>query len=150
MNTDRLLTLARNLRTLPIDPDRFSMHAWFDTSESDKDGLANEVGGCGTTACACGWATTVPEFRAAGLGLGIPPYALPLDGVGRVSIVYRTPTVTHYDRTAVQRFFGIEFYDAEYLFDPSSYPDYESVAPADVAERIEDLVANGSHPTDED
>lgn len=56
--TDRLLRLADFLDTVP--PEQFDYNIWF-------NGTA--LGECGTTACALGWATAIPEFQALGLEL---------------------------------------------------------------------------------
>jgi hypothetical protein len=62
MNADRLLKLANFLDNLP--PERFRFNAWVGDGWECKPDLS-----CGTTACALGWATTIPEFAAAGLCL---------------------------------------------------------------------------------
>lgn len=54
----RLLKLARFLDTLP--PERFYFGRWASAVCIDD---------CGTTACAMGWATTIPAFRKLGLRL---------------------------------------------------------------------------------
>lgn len=60
MRTDRLLTLAAFLDSLP--PERFDFGHWVGDKWEGRPDLS-----CGTTACAAGWATTIPEFREAGL-----------------------------------------------------------------------------------
>jgi hypothetical protein len=64
----RLLKLADFLATLPNR--RFCFVSWV----GDSPGPGGEVpklgaAGCGTTACAMGWATAIPAFRRLGLGL---------------------------------------------------------------------------------
>lgn len=58
----RLLRLAELLEKLP--PHRFDFGHWAGT---DWEGAANLS--CGTTACALGWATSIPAFRRLGLHL---------------------------------------------------------------------------------
>jgi hypothetical protein len=58
-----LLLLADFLDKL--DPARFDYTDWVGDSWEGKQDLS-----CGTTACAMGWACTMPEFRALGLRLG--------------------------------------------------------------------------------
>lgn len=58
----RLLKLADFLSTLPRR--RFDFRTWVGESWKGKKDLS-----CGTTACALGWATTIPSLRRAGLRL---------------------------------------------------------------------------------
>lgn len=69
-NTPALRTLAAFLRTVPRK--KFNYCSW---AGPEYNGAATAVD-CGTTACAFGWATAIPEFRAQGLCLkGTPgPY----------------------------------------------------------------------------
>jgi hypothetical protein len=59
---DRLLTLADFLDTVPEEQFCFAM--WVDDNYNGRP-----LRGCGTTACAMGWATQIPEFQALGLAL---------------------------------------------------------------------------------
>jgi hypothetical protein len=56
----RLLLLADFLEKLP--PERFNYGEWVGKDWGGKQDLS-----CGTTACALGWACTMPEFQALGL-----------------------------------------------------------------------------------
>ena len=58
----RLLKLADFLDTVP--PKRFDFRYWVGSTWKGKEDLS-----CGTTACALGWATTMPIFRRLGLRL---------------------------------------------------------------------------------
>lgn len=58
----RLLKLAALLRTLPRK--RFDYNVWVGGSWKGAADLS-----CGTTACALGWATTMPSLRRLGLHL---------------------------------------------------------------------------------
>lgn len=58
----RLLKLADFLDKLP--PERFDYSSWVGDDWGGRQDLS-----CGTTACALGWATTMPEFRRLGLRL---------------------------------------------------------------------------------
>ena len=62
MRNDRLTTLANFLKTVPKQ--RFDFTRWVGKSYQGKADLS-----CGTTACAVGWATTIPTFRQLGLFL---------------------------------------------------------------------------------
>ena len=59
---NRLLKLADFLDTVP--PERFDYARWVGESWQGDPDLS-----CGTTACALGWASTIPEFRKLGLRL---------------------------------------------------------------------------------
>lgn len=58
----RLLSLAKFLEKLPRE--RFDYESWVGDDWKGKEDLS-----CGTTACALGWATTIPSLRKAGLRL---------------------------------------------------------------------------------
>ncbi len=58
----RLLVLADFLDTIPLK--RFDYETWAGASWKGKKDLS-----CGTTACALGWATTIPAFKKLGLKL---------------------------------------------------------------------------------
>lgn len=60
MNRERLLKLADFLETLP--PSRFNFSSWFGNGADGRPDIS-----CNSTACALGWATAIPEFRALGL-----------------------------------------------------------------------------------
>jgi hypothetical protein len=55
MNKERLLKLADFLDALP--PERFNYGSWVGDDWKGMQDLS-----CGTTACALGWATTIPEI----------------------------------------------------------------------------------------
>jgi hypothetical protein len=64
MNKERLLKLCDLLDT--IDDDKFDYSSFVD---------GPHLGACGTTACALGWATAIPEFGELGLCLMWNPYS---------------------------------------------------------------------------
>lgn len=101
----RLRELADLLDSLP--PERFSYASWVGRSwEGDPD-LS-----CGTTACALGWATTMPELRRAGLSLGWTWSA----GAQPVLRWATTNTLTGLD--AAMAVFGLADREAWWLFMP--------------------------------
>lgn len=59
---NRLLKLADFLETVP--PKRFRFSSWVGDDWQGREDLS-----CGTTACAVGWASTIPAFRKLGLRL---------------------------------------------------------------------------------
>lgn len=112
----RLLKLAAFLRTVPRR--RFDYSTWIGEDWKGAQDLS-----CGTTACAMGWAATMPEFRRLGLRLdeGVPS----LDGNG-----------DGFD--AAQELFGLELSESIDLFAPD---DGEANAtPKQVAKKIEQFV----------
>jgi hypothetical protein len=120
---ERLAFLAKKLRE-PLPEDIiFSLWAW------------HRKHSCGTTACAMGLAATYPELQAEGLRLlrksngraGTPP------AYGRVSGI-----------DAAVTFFGIPQDAALRFFAPATYADSWSATPVDVANRIDQWLAE--HP----
>lgn len=104
----RLLTLAHFLKT-EIDRRQFSMIIY------------REDTGCGTAACALGWATTIwPEtFQVRG--------GLLYSGKERIS----------YGDIKVETFFGLDTFEACSLFGPD-----HNVTPIQKAKEIEELVSS--------
>jgi hypothetical protein len=124
MNKERLLKLADFLETLPAE--RFRIRTWASPHFTPTD--------CNTTACACGWATTIPEFADAGLKLE--------KDCGELYLTYNG-----YKRSeAAARFFEISDYAAEYLFLPSEDDSEDreflpgNASALDVATRIREVV----------
>ncbi len=112
MNRHRLEVLSKFLRTLPVK--KFDIETW----RSD----------CGTTACAIGWACTIPEFQEAGLEID-EPYEMP-SFMGAF----------HYP--AVAKFFDIKTEMSKILFSPVFYA--ANPTPSDVADKIDTLLAGGA------
>lgn len=88
-----------------------------------------QPGGCGTSACACGYATTHPWFQKQGLGRG------------QRDFVPRFQDKESWD--AVQAFFAIDFRGARHLFEDSQYREHGyNPTPKQVAKRIRAFVAS--------
>lgn len=67
----RLTTLIKFMRSLPASANKhFKMDSWA-AGIYDKSGplTAETLKECGTSACAAGWAATIPSFRRAGYSL---------------------------------------------------------------------------------
>lgn len=126
----RLQKLADFLKI--VDEAQFDLRDW----RSDGFDMDNpEHSSCGSTACAVGWACTIPEFRAEGLTIG-----------GSGSPSYRTEAVTYEHWYAVQAFFGLSCGESYELFSALEYEDDSGkviATPADVIKRIEDLLVKG-------
>jgi len=132
MHKERLIKLAEFLERVP-DSKTFDLGTWFTAEHGpvcflDKDALKGNVTRedmhtCGTTACAMGWAVTIPEFREAGLQnqWGMPMFH------GRHG----------YDAAAL--FFGITYEQSMHLFDPFRYRMAELRDPLAVARRLREL-----------
>ena len=73
MNIERLRILIAYMRKLPAKAaDHFDMSTWFtgNLKRMNKNGFIQDkkdVMACGTSACALGWAATVPLFQKQGL-----------------------------------------------------------------------------------
>ncbi len=135
MNEQRLLRLADFLET-EVPPERFNLGTWGDGNLTK----------CGTAGCACGWATTIPEFKEAGFVLMVFDWE---DEHTHPDwhIAYCPPgdeVWTGWD--AATKFFDITKPMAVYLFSQSSY--HDDASPADVAACIRKFVENGKPKTD--
>jgi len=118
----RLLKLADFLLTVPAE--QFNMKNWALKEKNGKPA-------CGTVACACGWATTIPSFRKAGFRLVGTEFRPELEYKGS------------YQFYAAAKFFDISVVDAEYLFHPASYGFYNPKIKT-VTDRIKKFVAKRS------
>ncbi len=135
MNKRRLLKLAEFLEKVPRK--RFDYASWVGDDWGGKQDLS-----CGTTACAMGWACTIPSFRKAGLKL---KNSL-LDGTS-LRTAYYTSNVPYFNGfegfDAAALFFDIDLRDARYLFgEPNHTPfkDTSEVTPKQVAKLIRKFV----------
>jgi hypothetical protein len=98
---NRLLKLADFLMTVPKE--RFDFGSWVGEDWKGKPNLS-----CGTTACALGWATTIPLLRKAGLMLKFTP-----DEYSSVTLKHNPNTSSEY---AGMEVFGLTLDEFEYLF----------------------------------
>lgn len=119
----RLLKLADFLDALPRK--RFNYEVWVGQDWQGAPDLS-----CGTTACALGWAATMPEFRRLGLKLDrsdrdpASGFIAPWMSGGTVKL----PTGEVGEEAAAE-VFGLTFDEACYLFDPSTDLYYAESAP---------------------
>ena len=122
----RLLFLAAFLDT--VNEDRFNLETWRRGEYVHV--ITDEVllHDCGTTACAVGWACSLPEFRELGLGFHEYYPTLETDDLGRL-----------HTWDAVERFFDLDSAESSYLFIYTQYSSTNS-APRDVADRIREFV----------
>lgn len=124
----RLLKLAAFLRKLPRK--RFDYCTWTGDNWKGAQDLS-----CGTTACALGWAATMPTFRRLGLYLNV--YGTPELPGARGREWWESPAIV-----AASRLFSITTNQAGMLFAPDE--DEEDATPKYVARKIERFVKE--HP----
>lgn len=133
---NRLLKLADFLDNL-LD-EQFSFDRWVGNDWDQKANLS-----CGTSACALGWATTIPLFRKLGLRLVANPTYEGKSGFKFVIALKDTvnPNNTSY-RDACEKIFGVDKSEANFLFTPGSmlgssnnYLD-DNASPAEVSDNI--------------
>jgi len=133
MNKQRLLTLANFLRT-EVPKNRFNLSSWV--GDMNNRYVAGEnllAPSCGTSACAMGFATTIPMFAKAGLTLRKNH-----PGSNGGTICY----LTFKGFEAAAEFMEIDEADANWLFNAAEY-DYDDEVLV-VADRIEKfVVSNG-------
>lgn len=138
----RLLILAEFLET-KVPRRRFSMITWADGAFCGRPN-EHEHHECKTTACAMGWACTLPVFKKAGLKL-VETYPDPYDGKAPRILALQD----NYDQHAAAEACGITYEQAIWLFGSEftdgKYRDRET--PKQVAKRIRAFVAsNGAIP----
>lgn len=87
---------------------------------------------CGTTACAMGVAASLPEFNLKGLGLR---------GSGSCAgVMFEVNGRDYFGFDAAEKFFGLNFDDADELFSPEKYVGRERKNPLAVADKITALL----------
>lgn len=129
MNRERLLRLADFLEK-EVSEDRFDLSTWGN----------GDLSLCGTTACACGWATRIPEFAEAGFVLKSFERRL---SDGEKLISYDICFDGHESFDAASAFFGLPDYEDSYhLFYVGRYLPGERTA-KHVATRIREYVRKG-------
>jgi hypothetical protein len=112
----RLTKLAGFMDALPPEAEKhFFMGAWVRHEGDNHHGFERghiltqrDILTCGTTACAAGWATAVPEFKEAGL-------RLVFDGTSRGDVEYAEESAAC--GGALHSFFDIDDDAVEFLFD---------------------------------
>lgn len=133
MNAERLLLLADKLDEVhALTPKQFNYNHWVGRDWQGKSDLS-----CGTQACALGWATTIPEFRALGLKLVGSSYSFQ----GHVELDTRDNSIPRNDFDAAVEVFNITSSQAYYLFAPEENKEAD-VDAAYVAHKIREFVAS--------
>lgn len=143
---DYLLALANFLEN-NVPKNTFNLEAWVrndgwneeeGTFDRDREAANATIleknpgahASCGTTACAFGWAPSVPELANAGLKL----------------VRYGNSFVPRYEGKesfdAAQLLFGIPVRVAEHFFDPEHYAEDDLTDPKEVVRRIREFISN--------
>lgn len=129
ISRNRLLKLADFLDKLPRE--RFDYGSWVGSDWKGKPDLS-----CGTTACALGWATTMPEFRRLGLRLtkGRPDPSNDVFDANMCVTLKQSHARATLDGSfkAASKVFGLSEEESEYLFAPNAdhpYDDYGKWSP---------------------
>lgn len=115
----RLMVLVEFLRH-KVKPERFDYTRWASRGFGPRK--------CGTTACAAGWATVIPEFRDMGLRLyeGTSACQMGIEFDGLIGL------------GALAKCFGLGVYEVVRLFSPTD--EHDKPEPVDVAWKIEKFV----------
>lgn len=154
MNIERLSKMSAFLRALPPQQrDLFSLREWLQVDEAEGYAAGSTPNGelqdltppqlmekalkCGYSACAIGWATMMPEFKAE--GFGFEWHHSHFDGY-----TFRPHFEGEANWEAVQKFFGITYDHATELFSAYEYGlDADDITPEMVACRIDRLITTG-------
>lgn len=129
VNKERLEILADFLAKVPVN--HFDLSSWICRSSITQEDLIQHK--CGTSACAVGWACTIPEFMEQGLSMhqsGLPMFK----------------GMSSWD--AAEGFFGLIYDEAIALFSSESYMPDEN-GPEEVAFRIRMFLENPQAALDE-
>ena len=117
---DRLEKLYNFLGT--VEPKKFDFSSWADTKTGETD-----MNVCGTTACALGWAGSMPEFRKRGLKLGWEKSYWDSSKVRGEVYLYSDGAIDANGLEAGEKFFGLTEEEAEYLFIPTEDADADTI-----------------------
>lgn len=125
MRVDLLEELANFLTDFKETEDtKFYLASWYHASRS-----------CGTTACAMGWACTLPSFREAGFRL------VGITSEHNLATRFHIEYGLHKNFGAVVVGLGIGSEAAEAMFSTGYYPTHGLTTAAEVAERIRSFLA---------
>jgi hypothetical protein len=109
------LNVLANFLAYEVKKRKFHLDKWVDRTdhnfETPREVIKSlQKKGCGTTACAVGWAATIPEFRELGLNLRFADWG--------IDVTYKD-----FDggSTAAMAFFKLSIEEVDELFMPSAY-----------------------------
>lgn len=156
MNVERLETLKAYLENIPpeiVKKKKFDLNKWMTPSDvrdtekapfsvlkkiRSKDLHVVEPNYCQTTGCAMGWATTIPEFKEAGLILAAEP-----GDIYNACICYKHKNKWYEHFEAAENFFDIPYTTSRILFNPMYYRYDERNHPKFVIKRLKLLLKDG-------
>lgn len=137
MNKRRLLALATLLEKLPRK--RFNYASWVGGTWDGKSDLT----ACGTTACALGWATTMPCLRREGV-------ILRQNAWGYACVTTRNrPSISRPCEESLRtasKVFAITLDEAEHMFLPGASGLPSTATAKRVARHIREFVKRGGMP----
>lgn len=150
MNRKRLQILKRALLAFKVRSGnaKFDLESWVGVPREYIDEVALKVlkaaiagkNYCGTTACACGLAATIPSFKRDGFKL--------LRSVGNT---HASPKFRRYSQfSAPREFFDLTNHETIWLFCPDEYTRRARRDPAAVVKRIDALLAGKVCPVTRD
>jgi hypothetical protein len=128
MHRDRIEKIRDHLR-YNVKDERFNIAFWAGNTSQPWLGMPDLS--CGTTACAMGHASTIPEFRDLGL------YMVKENGKGWLQF----GPYTHFEAAAA--FLDISENAAIYMFDPDSYENGDYATRLEVVDQIDSFLKNG-------
>lgn len=131
MNKRRLLVLAEKLSTVPNN--QFDITHWMDHTLHQALQEGREPP-CGTSACAAGWAATIPAFREAGFTARC----------GGPVLRKNTGPGTLYGDAALMKFFGLTQNQVDSVFYQEGYSETYLVTPKRVAAKIRRMVSRAA------
>jgi hypothetical protein len=134
----RLLKLADKLDEVAEDNKlrrQFDLDSW--KSDTYKRGT------CNSTACACGFAASIPSFKKQGLRV-VEDGDYYDNDTNKEVIQYELKYAGYESLEAAEKFFYLEDWeDADYLFFPGCYPENKRKSAKYVANRIRSYVNSG-------
>ena len=142
MNVERLEHLKEILSKVPVN--QFDLGVWIVGAKDNGKKFEQLIGGCGTSACAIGWACTDEDFNKQGLHYSIDEDELEEAKEGFIKFEEVTGFPRFEDEKgfyAVCKFFDIPYYIAEWLFLEEHYP-IPKITPKDVIDKIDIYMKN--------
>ena len=108
-----------------IQPENFNIQVFVSMEAKNE---------CETVACAMGWAAMYPPFIELGFRLARS------EKLTTIELWDNEFKWRRYGFDAVQRFFGLEFYEAAWLFHGKTYCENEEVELLEVKERVREFL----------
>lgn len=142
MNIERLEHLKEILSKVPVN--QFDLGVWIVGAKDNGKKFEQLIGGCGTSACAIGWACTDAYFNKQGLHYHIDEDDLEEARLGEIKFedVNGFPVFEGKKGFyAVCKFFDIPYNISEWLF-LEEYYEFDKIKPKDVIDKIDIYMNN--------